>query len=189
VESEEAGTEILLLAHSLSGFVLCGIAFLFGGTASTGFSEMATAIQSGAANLTFVTAGAALLLIGLGFKIAAVPFHAWAPDVYQGRAIFCTAFMAVGAKAAGFAALLRLYLMVFPTLSPSLAGIFAAIAALTMIVGNLLALVQTNLKRLLALRGVSASAGYILMAFAPFGNPLVAADSLASALFYLLALQ
>jgi NADH-quinone oxidoreductase subunit N len=133
-----------------------------------------------------VIACAALLLIGLGFKIAAVPFHAWAPDVYQGAPSSVTAFMAVGAKAAGFAALLRLYLMVFPALSPALAGIFAAIAALTMIVGNLLALVQTNLKRLLAYVGI-ASAGYILMAFAPFGNPLVATDSLASALFYLLA--
>jgi NADH-quinone oxidoreductase subunit N len=186
VESEEAALKYFLLGSFASGFVLFGIAFLFGGTASTGFAEMAAAIQSGAANLTFVTAGAALLLIGLGFKIAAVPFHAWAPDVYQGAPSSVTAFMAVGAKAAGFAALLRLYLMVFPTLSPSLAGIFAAIAALTMIVGNLLALVQTNLKRLLAYVGI-ASAGYILMAFAPFGNPLVAADSLASALFYLLA--
>ena len=185
LESEEASLKYFLLGSFASGFVLFGIAFLFGGSGSTGFAEILAAIQLGQANLTFIIAGAALLLVGLGFKIAVVPFHAWAPDVYQGAPSSVTAFMAVGAKAAGFAALLRLYLMVFPAQSAALAPIFAAIAALTMIVGNLLALVQTNLKRLLAYFGI-ASAGYMLMAFAPFGNPTVGADSLASALFYLL---
>ena len=185
LESEEASLKYFLLGSFASGFVLFGIAFLFGGSGSTGFAEILAAIQLGQANLTFIIAGAALLLVGLGFKIAVVPFHAWAPDVYQGAPSSVTAFMAVGAKAAGFAALLRLYLMVFPAQSAALAPIFAVIAALTMTVGNLLALVQTNLKRLLAYFGI-ASAGYMLMAFAPFGNPAVGADSLASALFYLL---
>ena len=185
LESEEASLKYFLLGSFASGFVLFGIAFLFGGSGSTGFAEILAAIQLGQANLTFIIAGAALLLVGLGFKIAVVPFHAWAPDVYQGAPSSVTAFMAVGAKAAGFAALLRLYLMVFPAQSAVLAPIFAVIAALTMTVGNLLALVQTNLKRLLAYFGI-ASAGYMLMAFAPFGNPAVGADSLASALFYLL---
>ena len=186
LESEEASLKYFLLGSFASGFVLFGMAFLFGGTGSTGFNAMLAALQSGQANLTFVIAGAALFLIGLAFKIALVPFHFWAPDVYQGAPSSVTAFMAVGAKAAGFAALLRLYLMVFSSQSAALAPIFAAIAALTMIVGNLLALVQTNLKRLLAYVGI-ASAGYMLMAFVPFGNLAVQADSLASALFYLLA--
>ena len=185
VESEEASLKYFLLGSFASGFVLFGIAFLFGGTASTGFSQILASIQSGQANLFLVIAGAALLLVGFGFKIAAVPFHAWAPDVYQGAPSTVTAFMAVGAKAAGFAALLRLFLMVFPAQSASLAPVFAGVAALTMIVGNLLALVQVNLKRLLAYVGI-ASAGYMLMAFVPFGNPAVQADSLASALFYLM---
>jgi proton-translocating NADH-quinone oxidoreductase, chain N len=185
-ESEEAALKYFLLGSFASGFVLFGTAFLFGGTASTGFSQMAAAIQGGTANLTFVIAGGALLLIGLGFKIAVVPFHAWAPDVYQGAPSSVTAFMAVGAKAAGMAALLRLFLMVFPAQSAVLAPIFAGLAALTMLVGNLLALVQTHLKRLLAYVGI-ASAGYLLMAFVPFGNPAVSADALGSALFYLLA--
>ena len=185
LESEEASLKYFLLGSFASGFVLFGIAFLFGASGSTGFAEILAAVQLGQTNLPFLIAGAALLLVGLGFKIAVVPFHAWAPDVYQGAPSSVTAFMAVGAKAAGFAALLRLYLMIFPTQAATLAPIFAGIAALTMVVGNLLALVQTNLKRLLAYFGI-ASAGYMLMAFAPFGNPAAGADSLASALFYLL---
>jgi NADH-quinone oxidoreductase subunit N len=186
LESEEASLKYFLLGSFASGFVLFGLAFIFGGAGSLGFAEIQAAIQSGQANLTFVLPGAGLLLIGLGFKIAVVPFHAWAPDVYQGAPSSVTAFMAVGAKAAGFAALLRLFLVVFAGQADILAPIFAALAALTMIVGNLLALVQTNLKRLMAYFGI-ASAGYILMAFAPFGNTAVKADSLASALFYLLS--
>ena len=186
VESEEASLKYFLLGSFASAFVLFGIAFLYGATKATGFTEMSAAIQSGQAIEPFLIAGAGLLLIGLGFKIAAVPFHAWAPDVYQGAPSLVSAFMAVGAKAAGFAALLRLYLMVFPGQAAVLTPIFAGLAALTMVVGNLLALVQTNLKRLLAYVGI-ASAGYMLMAFVPFGNPAVRADSLASALFYLLA--
>ena len=186
VESEEAALKYFLLGSFASGFVLFGIAFLFGGTGSTGFSQILGALQGGTANLTFVIAGAAFLLIGLGFKIAAVPFHSWAPDVYQGAPSSVTAFMAVGAKAAGFAALLRFFAMALPSQSATLVPVFAGIAALTMLVGNLLAMVQINLKRVLAYIGI-ASAGYLLMAFVPFGNPVVQADALASALFYLMS--
>ena len=186
LESEEASLKYFLLGSFASGFVLFGTAMVYAATASTGFQAVLGAVQAQQAILPLLLPGAALLLIGLGFKIAAVPFHYWAPDVYQGAPSSVTAFMAVGAKAAGFAALLRLFSMVFSGESAWLMPVFAVLAALTMFVGNLLALVQTNLKRLMAYFGI-ASAGYMLMAFVPFGNSAAAADSLASALFYLLS--
>ena len=186
VESEEASLKYFLLGSFASGFVLFGIAFIFGATGFTGFQEVVATIQAGTAISGLLIAGAGLLLVGLGFKVAVVPFHAWTPDVYQGAPASVTAFMAVGAKAAGFAALLRLFAVVFPSQASLLAPVFASLAGLTMIVGNLLAMVQTNLKRLLAYSSI-ASAGYILMAFVPFGDPAVQADSLAAALVYLTA--
>jgi NADH-quinone oxidoreductase subunit N len=113
--------------------------------------------------------GAALILVGIAFKVAAVPFHMWTPDVYQGAPSAVTAFMASGAKIAGFAALLRVFVLAFPTVSADLTPILAVISALTMIVGNLLAISQTNIKRLLAYSSI-AHAGYILMAFVPYGQ-------------------
>ena len=186
LESEEASLKYFLLGSFASGFVLFGMAFLFGAAGSTNFAKILAAVSAGQAQPVFLIVGAALLLIGLGFKIAVVPFHGWAPDVYQGAPSTVTAFMAIGAKAAGFAALLRFFLMVLPAQSAWLTPVFVALAALSMFVGNLLALVQNNLKRLMAYLGI-ASAGYILMAFAPFGTSGVQLDSLASALFYLLA--
>ncbi len=115
-----------------------------------------------------------------------MPFHMWTPDVYQGAPTPVTAFMSVGAKAAGFAALLRIFILAFPALSEDLTPVVWSLAALTMIVGNLIAISQTNIKRMLAYSSI-AHAGYILMAFAAFGNPLVRADAVASALFYLVA--
>jgi NADH-quinone oxidoreductase subunit N len=122
----------------------------------------------------------------LGFKIAAVPFHMWTPDVYQGAPSAVTAFMASGAKIAGFAALLRVFALAFPSLSADLTPILSVIAALTMILGNVLAIAQTNIKRLLAYSSI-AHAGYILMAFVPFGQPSVVGTSIAAGLFYLVS--
>ncbi|HEX7976213.1 MAG TPA: NADH-quinone oxidoreductase subunit N, partial [Anaerolineales bacterium] len=132
--------------------------------------------------------GAALLLIGLGFKVAAVPFHMWTPDVYQGAPSAVAAFMAVGAKAGGFAALLRVFVMAFPApaLVANLTPVLWALAALTMILGNVVAIAQSNIKRLLAYSSI-AHAGYILMAVVPFGQGKVSPDAVASALFYLMA--
>jgi NADH-quinone oxidoreductase subunit N len=130
--------------------------------------------------------GAALILIGLGFKVAAVPFHMWTPDVYQGSPSAVTAFMAVGAKAGGFAALLRVFVTAFPSLGLDLTPILWALAALTMVLGNIVAIAQGNIKRLLAYSSI-AHAGYILMAIVPFGNGKVSQDAVASALFYLVA--
>ncbi len=184
-DSEEAGLKYFLLGAFSSGFVLYGIALVYGATGSTALSAVVAAASAGASG-TLLTVGAALILVGLGFKVAAVPFHMWTPDVYQGAPTAVTAFMAAGAKVAGFAALLRVFSTAFPVLSADLAPVLGTISALTMIVGNLIAVSQTDIKRLLAYSSI-AHAGYILMAFVPYGNPEVAPVSIAAGLFYLVA--
>jgi NADH-quinone oxidoreductase subunit N len=134
----------------------------------------------------FLLVGAALVLIGLGFKIAAVPFHMWTPDVYQGAPTLVTAFMSVGAKVAGFAALLRVFVIAFPVISEDIVPVLWSISAVTMIAGNVTAVAQSNIKRMLAYSSI-AHAGYILMAFVPYAQPEVQTDTVASAVFYLLA--
>lgn len=191
-ESEEAALKYFLLGSFSTGFVVFGIALIYGATGSTSIAEIFAAISSGATlngatlNPTLLIVGAALVLIGLGFKVAAVPFHMWTPDVYQGAPSPVTAFMAVGAKAGGFAGLLRLFIMAFPALSADLTPVIWTVAALTMILGNVVAIAQTNIKRMLAYSSI-AHAGYILMALTPFGQDGVSGTALASALFYLVA--
>ena len=183
-ESEEAGLKYFLLGAFATGFVVYGITLVFGASGSTNLPSIAAAMASGSANKELLLIGAALLLVGFGFKVAAVPFHMWTPDVYQGAPSPVTGFMAVGAKAAGFAALLRIFVTAFPSLHADLVPVLWGLAALTMIAGNLIAIAQTNIKRLLAYSAI-AQAGYILMAFVSFGNPQVMASAVASALFYL----
>jgi NADH-quinone oxidoreductase subunit N len=185
-ESEEAGIKYFLLGAFASGFVVYGITLAFGATGSTSLTAIAAAVSGGTADLGLLVVGAALILVGFGFKVAAVPFHMWTPDVYQGAPSAVTAFMASGAKIAGFAALLRVFSSAFTALSVDLTPILWGLAALTMIVGNLIAISQTNIKRLLAYSSI-AHAGYILMAFVPFGNPDVRPVSIAAGLFYLVA--
>jgi len=185
-DSEEAALKYFLLGAFAGGFVVYGIALVFGATATTSLEQILAAVNAGAANLVMLAIGAALILIGLGFKVAAVPFHMWTPDVYQGAPSSVTAFMAVGAKAGGFAALLRVFVVAFPALGGDLTPILWALAALTMFLGNLVAIAQSNIKRLLAYSSI-AHAGYILMAIVPFSNSKVSSDGVASALFYLLA--
>ena len=110
-----------------------------------------------------------MILVGLGFKVAAVPFHMWTPDVYQGAPSPVTAFMAMGAKAGGFAALMRIFVTAFPALSLDMTPVLWVVAALTMILGNVVAIAQNNIKRLLAYSSI-AHAGYILMALVPYGQ-------------------
>jgi NADH-quinone oxidoreductase subunit N len=184
--SEEAALKYFLLGSFASGFVLFGTALVYGATSFTGLADIVASVSSGAANMTLLLVGAALILIGLGFKVAVVPFHMWTPDVYHGAPTSVTAFMAVGAKAAGFAAILRVFVLAFPVLSADLAPIFWGLAALTMVLGNVVAIAQTNIKRLLAYSSI-AHAGYIMMALVPYGQANVSADSVASALFYLVA--
>jgi NADH-quinone oxidoreductase subunit N len=186
VESEEAGLKYFLLGAFASGFFVYGTALVYGATGSTMLQSIVTAIGSGNFNTTFLLLGSALILVGLGFKLAVVPFHMWMPDVYQGAPTAVTAFMAAGVKVAAFAALLRVFITALPSLATDLAPVLAVIAAATMVTGNLIAIPQTNIKRMLAYSSI-AQAGYILMAFVPYGDPKVTQTALASALFYLVA--
>ena len=195
-DSEEAGIKYFLLGAFSTGFVVYGIALSFGATGATSFSGILAAISSGvtagapaismAYNPLLLTIGAALILIGFGFKTAIVPFHMWTPDVYQGAPTSVTAFMAAGAKTAGFAALLRVFASAFPALAGDLTPVLVVLSALTMILGNVAAIAQTDIKRMLAYASIG-QAGYILMAFVPFANADVRAVSVASGLFYLVA--
>ena len=186
LESEEASLKYFLLGAFSAGFMVYGIALVFGATGTTSLSGIVEAFNAGTAEVTLASIGAALVMIGLGFKVAAVPFHMWTPDVYQGAPSAVTAFMSVGAKAGGFAALLRVFVLAFPAISVDLTPVLWGLAALTMILGNVVAISQTNIKRLLAYSSI-AHAGYILMALVPYGQDGVSGDAVASALFYLMA--
>jgi NADH-quinone oxidoreductase subunit N len=187
VASEEAGLKYFLLGAFSTGFVVYGIALIFGATGATNLYAIVESASNGTSGL-LLTIGAALVLVGFGFKVAAVPFHMWTPDVYQGAPTAVTAFMSSGAKIAGFAALLRVFATGFPSLAADMTDILWALAAVTMIVGNVVAISQTDIKRLLAYSSI-AHAGYILMAFVPYGNPdpKIASTAIAAGLFYLVA--
>ncbi|MCD4802988.1 MAG: NADH-quinone oxidoreductase subunit N [Anaerolineales bacterium] len=184
--SEEAALKYFLLGAFAGGFVVYGVALSFGATGTTSLSGIVAAVDSGLANMPLLLIGAGLILIGLGFKVALVPFHMWTPDVYHGAPTPLTAFMAVGAKAAGFAALLRIFLAALPVLAGNFVPVFWILSALTMFAGNLIAIVQDNIKRMLAYSSI-AHAGYIMMAVVAFGQEFVSKDAVASSLFYLLA--
>jgi NADH-quinone oxidoreductase subunit N len=186
IESEEAGLKYFLLGAFATGFVVYGTALVFGATQSTNLAVIVDSVSNGTSNLLLLSIGAALILVGLGFKVAVVPFHMWTPDVYQGAPSAVTAFMSSGAKIAGFAALLRVFATAFPSIATDMTDIFWAVSALTMILGNVIAIAQSNIKRLLAYSSI-AHAGYILMAFVPYGNPDVAPVSIAAGLFYLVS--
>lgn len=182
--SEEAGLKYFLLGAFAAGFLIYGVALVYGATQTTALQGVIAAVSAGTANLPLLVAGAGLILVGLGFKVAAVPFHMWTPDVYHGAPSAVTAFMAVGAKVAGFAALMRVFALAFPTLTDKLTPVLWVLAALTMILGNLVAIAQSNIKRMLAYSSI-AHAGYILMALVAYGNADVRPTAIAAALFYL----
>jgi len=179
-KSAEAGLKYFLLGAFSTGFFLYGIALLYGATGSTDISEISRAVTEGATQLPLLAFGVAFLAIGFGFKVAAVPFHMWTPDVYEGAPAPITAFMATGVKAAAFVAFLRVFLVAFDSIYQTWYPILWWLAAITMVVANLIALVQSNVKRMLAYSSI-AHGGYLLVA-------LVAANEMASAamLFYLL---
>ena len=176
--SQEASMKYFLLGAFSSAILLYGIALAYGATGETNISAMAG--QVGAADARMMLLAAALIAVGFAFKVSAVPFHMWTPDVYQGAPTSVTGFMAAGTKAAGFAALLRVFLVAFGTVQwdwrPALWGISVA----TMVVGSLLAIVQSDVKRLLAYSSI-AHAGFLLVG-------VVAANEQGKAgtLFYLL---
>ena len=186
VESEEAGLKYFLLGAFATGFIVYGTALVFCATGTTSIFEIIQKAASSNPSGLLLSIGASLILVGLGFKVAVVPFHMWTPDVYQGAPSAVTAFMSSGAKIAGFAALLRVFATAFPSIATDMTGIFWALSALTMILGNVIAIAQTNIKRLLAYSSI-AHAGYILMAFVPYGDPEVAPVSIAAGLFYLVS--
>jgi NADH-quinone oxidoreductase subunit N len=189
VESEEASLKYFLLGAFATGFVLYGIALIFAATGHTGLAGVLAAVQTPALIRPLFLAGAALFLVGLGFKVAAVPFNMWVPDVYQGSPSPVSGFMSVGAKVAGFAALMRIFVMAFPSLGAEMTPVLWGIAALTMLVGNVLALAQNNIKRLLAYSSI-ANAGYLLMALVPYASGQsgqASANSVAAMLFFFAA--
>jgi NADH-quinone oxidoreductase subunit N len=181
VRSNEAAMKYFLLGAFATGFLLFGIALIFGATGSMTLPVIAERVAGlGAAERLYLTAGVALLLVGFGFKVAAVPFHSWAPDVYEGAPTTVTAFMAVGVKAAAFAAFVRVFLDTLSGLQGDWSVVLWVIAALTMTVGNVTALLQRNIKRMLAYSSI-AHAGYILVGMVAGG-----AAGGAAVLFYLL---
>jgi len=185
-ESEESAMKYFLLGAFASALLVYGIALAYGATGSTRLEAIVASIGGGQGNLRLLLLAAGLILAGLGFKVAAVPFHMWTPDVYQGAPSPAAAFMSVGAKAAGFAALLRVFLAGFPALAAYWAPAAMWISAFTMAWGNVAAIAQPNIKRMLAYSSI-AHAGYILMALAASNGPDLAGPAASSAVFYLLA--
>ncbi|MGH9185715.1 MAG: NADH-quinone oxidoreductase subunit N [Acidimicrobiales bacterium] len=191
--SQEAGLKYFLLGAFSSAFFLYGIALVYGATGSTNLARIAEfsrstdiVVSSGAAQTAgeptgLLLAGLGLLLVGFGFKVAAAPFHAWTPDVYQGSPSPVVAFMASGVKAAGFAGLLRVFMLAFPAYASDWQPYVYALAVLTLVVGSVLAVVQTDVKRLLAYSSIS-HAGFILLGLQAAGDLGTAAS-----LFYLAA--
>jgi NADH-quinone oxidoreductase subunit N len=183
VSSQEAGLKYFVLGAFASAFLLYGIALTYGATGSTNlvriqeFLSEVVITQNG-----LLLAGMAFMLVGFGFKVGAVPFHTWVPDVYQGSPSPITGFMASAIKAAGFAGLIRVFVVTLgPTYSEDWRPMVAALAVLSLLVGSLMAVVQTNVKRMLAYSSVS-HAGFILLAVEASTD-----QGTAAALFYLLA--
>jgi NADH-quinone oxidoreductase subunit N len=166
--SAEAAVKYVLLGAMSSAILLYGFALLYGLTGTTDLTGIAISIENGVQNGNVLVLIASVLIVaGFGFKISAVPFHMWAPDIYEGAPTPATAFFSVGSKAAGFAALLRVFITggLGQVNLMSLITIVSIIAVLTMTLGNLVAAVQTNVKRMMAYSSI-AQAGYILVGFA-----------------------
>src|SRR5919198_3515819 len=179
LKSTEAGIKFFLLSAMSTAVLLYGMALLYGLTGATTLADISRVLTGPAqpAALLSIT----MMIAGLGFKIAAAPFQLWTPDVYQGAATPATAFFSVGSKAAGFAVILRIFTAALPGISTEWAVLFGVLAFVTMTVGNLVAIVQTNIKRLMAYSSIT-HVGYMLIGLAtatPAGSSAV--------MFYLLA--
>ncbi len=189
--SQESGIKYFVLGGFASAFLLYGIALIYGGTQSTNISEITksfrdTVLIDGQDSL--VLAGIALLIVGLGFKVAAVPFHVWIPDVYQGAPTNVTAFMASVGKAGAFAAMLRVLVVALPFHRDDWRPVIWVLALLSLVVGSVLAVVQTDVKRMLAYSSVS-HAGFILVGIEAAGHDAgesAVGDGLPSVMTYLL---
>ena len=179
-ESREAAVKYFVLGAFASAFLLYGIALIYGATGTTNLFEIATFLARNSLVADgLLMGGMALLLVGLGFKVAAVPFHAWTPDVYQGAPTPVTGFMAAVAKAAGFAGLLRVFASGFGLFVDDWTPIIGILAVLTLALGSVLAIVQSDVKRALAYSSIS-HAGYVLV-----GMQAGTSQGVAGSLFYL----
>ena len=196
LKSNESAMKYFVLGSYASAFLLYGMALVYGATGSTNITQIAEKV--GDPNFpALLLVGAAMLLVGFGFKVATVPFHVWAPDVYEGAPTPITAFMAAGPKAAGFASFLRVFVIGFPLvagvqaseyLHASWINALTIIAILTMTVGNVAAIVQNNVKRMLAYSSI-AHAGYALVGFIGAGVAKTIAgrdEAIAAVAFYML---
>jgi len=166
--SLEAGVKYLILGALSTGVLVYGIAWIYGATGSMNFDAIGKALANPATSKSAALFGAAMLLVGLGFKVAAAPFHMWVPDVYQGAPTPVTAFLSVGSKAAGFVVLTRAldaFLATGSVISTEIQAFLLVIGSLTVLLGSLPAMFQTSVKRLLAYSSIS-HAGYLLLALA-----------------------
>src|SRR5438094_1166775 len=204
VRSNESSLKYFILGSFASAFLLYGIALIYGGTATETLPGTTNiALIAGRLNQSLypplLFAGAAMLLVGFGFKIATAPFHVWTPDVYEGAPTPVTAFMAAGPKAAGFASFMRVFVFGFPIATAVVSaggyahrawiGVLVVMAVLTMTVGNVVAIGQNNVKRMLAYSSI-AHAGYALVGFVAAGaaaTPDERSSALSAVAFYLLA--
>jgi len=177
----EAALKYFLLGAFSTGFLLYGIALVYGATGSTDITAIGTAVTGDTFNNPLLLAGIGMLIVGFCFKVAAVPFHMWTPDVYEGAATPITAFMAAAVKAAAFAAFLRVWIEAFPGATAAWVHPLQWLAVITMIGGNVIALQQKSMKRMLAYSSI-AHAGYLLVT-------VVVANALGASafLFYLVA--
>ena len=178
----EAALKYLLLGAFSSAFFLYGVALIYGAAGTTYLGGIAEALKNSAAGPhAMLLAGAGLLIVGFGFKVASAPFHMWTPDVYEGAPAPITGYMAAGVKAAAFAAFLRVFLHGLESIQADWSMVLWVIAVATMTIGNFAALVQENIKRMLAYSSI-AHAGYILVGMTAGGE-----IATASILYYLLA--
>ncbi len=189
--SNEAAIKYLLYGAISSAVMLYGMSLLYGAAGSTRLEDIARTFSDPAVRVgtldELVLPAVVLMLAGFGFKTSLVPFHQWAPDAYEGAPTPVTAFLSVGSKAAGFAVLIRVFLTALPMFQVDWAAVLVAFSILTMTLGNLVALVQTNMKRLLAYSSV-AQAGYILMGLAAYvATDTSTLNGIAGVLLYLVA--
>ncbi len=177
--SNESALKYFLLGSFATGFFLYGVALIYGATGSVNLSVVRAAILHQAADPTFVGVAAALIFVGLAFKVSAAPFQIWAPDVYQGAPTPVSAFLSAGPKAAAFAIFLRIFMTAFEPIGNKWQPLMWTVALASMCVGNFAALLQTNIKRMLAYSSI-AHAGYVLVALTAQSE-----TGIAAAMFYL----
>ncbi len=180
-KSTESGMKYLLFGAMTSTVMLYGFSLLYGFAGTTNIYDLALSIKQSEVPIAALVGSFLLVLVGFGFKISAVPFHFWAPDVYEGAPTPVAGFLSTASKAAGFAVLMRFLLAVFPTTMPYWTAVVATLSVVTMLLGNTLALAQRNIKRLLAYSSI-AHAGYMLI-----GVVAVSKLGITGVIYYLVA--